>query len=47
MIREATRADRDVVAVTLARAFADDPATSYIFPDRAERVKELAPKRRA
>jgi ribosomal protein S18 acetylase RimI-like enzyme len=41
MIREATRADRDVVAAMLARAFADDPATSYIFPDRADRVKRL------
>lgn len=41
MIRVATRADRDAVALTLARAFADDPATSYIFPDRAERVKRL------
>ena len=41
MIRVATRADRDAVAVTLARAFADDPATSYIFPDRADRVIHL------
>ena len=41
MIREAIRADRDVVAAMLARAFADDPATSYIFPDRADRVKRL------
>ncbi|HEX7849483.1 MAG TPA: GNAT family N-acetyltransferase [Sphingomonas sp.] len=41
MIREATRADRDVVTAMLARAFADDPATSYIFPDRADRVKRL------
>ena len=41
MIREAIRADRDVVAAMLARAFADDPATSYIFPDRTDRVKRL------
>ncbi|MGN6820016.1 MAG: GNAT family N-acetyltransferase [Sphingomonas sp.] len=41
MIRQATKADRDVVATTLARAFADDPATSYIFPDRGDRVKRL------
>ena len=41
VIRVATRADRDAIAITLARAFADDPATSYIFPDRAERVRRL------
>lgn len=41
MIRDAGKADREAVAMTLARAFADDPATSYIFPDRADRVKRL------
>ena len=41
MIRQATRADRDVVATMLARAFADDPATSYIFPDAAEHAQRL------
>ena len=41
MIREAGNADREAVAMTLARAFADDPATSYIFPDRGDRVKRL------
>lgn len=41
MIRVAVKADREVIAATLARAFADDPATSYIFPDRDERVRRL------
>ena len=30
-----------LIAAMLARAFADDPAVSFIFPDKAERVKRL------
>ena len=41
VIRIAAKADREAIATTLARAFADDPATSYIFPDRADRVRRL------
>ena len=41
MIREATDADRTAVAAMLARAFADDPAMSYIFPDPRDRAKRL------
>ena len=41
VIRTGSKADRDVVAAMLARAFADDPATSYIFPDPAERARRL------
>lgn len=41
MIREAAPADRDAVSAMLARAFADDPATSYIFPDPRDRAKRL------
>lgn len=40
-IRDATVADRDAVVVTLSRAFADDPAMSYIFPDPAVRARSL------
>ena len=41
LIRLAGNADRTVVAGMLARAFADDPATSFIFPDPVERAKRL------
>ncbi len=40
-IREAGAGDRAAVATMLGRAFADDPAMSYIFPDAADRVKRL------
>ncbi|WP_293989173.1 GNAT family N-acetyltransferase [Sphingomonas sp.] len=41
MIRDAALADREPVAAMLARAFADDPAMSYIFPDPRDRAKRL------
>ncbi|MCP4025358.1 MAG: ATP-binding protein, partial [Sphingomonas sp.] len=34
-------ADRGRIAAMLARAFADDPAMAYIFPDRADRALRL------
>lgn len=34
-------ADRDAVAAMLARAFQDDPATSWILPDPTERARRL------
>ncbi|MBB4047422.1 MULTISPECIES: GNAT family N-acetyltransferase [Sphingomonas] len=40
-IREAGARDRAAVATMLGRAFADDPAMSYIFPDAADRAKRL------
>ncbi|MDY0958393.1 GNAT family N-acetyltransferase [Sphingomonas sp. CFBP8993] len=40
-IREAGADDRAAVATMLARAFADDPAMSYIFPDVADRARRL------
>ncbi len=43
-IRDAVSDDRAAVAAMLGRAFADDPAMSYIFPDpltRAERLPRL------
>ncbi|APX67719.1 GNAT family N-acetyltransferase [Sphingomonas sp. gentR] len=40
-IRDAGTGDRAAVAAMLGRAFADDPAMSYIFPDPAERAKRL------
>ena len=40
-IREAQADDRAAVARMLGRAFADDPAMSYIFPDPADRAKRL------
>lgn len=40
-IRAAMASDRAQVAATLARAFADDPAMSYIFPDRSARMRRL------
>mgnify|MGYP001028946507 FL=1 len=39
--RRATEADRDAVTAMLARAFQDDPATSYILPDPADRARRL------
>lgn len=41
MIRDATNTDRAAIAAMLARAFADDPAMSYIFPDPRDRAKRL------
>jgi len=40
-IRVAGNADKTRIAAMLARAFADDPATSYIFPDPAVRARKL------
>jgi ribosomal protein S18 acetylase RimI-like enzyme len=40
-IRVAGNADRARIAALLARAFADDPATSYIFPDPVVRARKL------
>lgn len=41
VIREAAAADRPAIAAMLARAFADDPAMTYIFPDPRDRAKRL------
>ena len=41
VIRDAAATDRPAVAAMLARAFADDPAMSYIFPDPRDRAKRL------
>ena len=40
-IRDAGSGDRAAVAAMLGRAFADDPAMYYIFPDAEERAKRL------
>ncbi len=40
-MRGAGKSDAAAIAAMLARAFADDPAVGFIFPDRAERVKRL------
>ncbi|WP_255586632.1 GNAT family N-acetyltransferase [Hephaestia mangrovi] len=40
-VRIAAHADRPAVAAMLARAFADDPAMRFIFPDPADRAKRL------
>ncbi|MDQ1230149.1 GNAT family N-acetyltransferase [Sphingomonas sp. SORGH_AS_0879] len=40
-IRDAVNDDRAAVAAMLGRAFADDPAMSYIFPDPVERARRL------
>jgi GNAT superfamily N-acetyltransferase len=40
-IRVADSGDRAAVAAMLARAFAEDPATNFIFPDPAERARRL------
>ena len=40
-VRPAAAADRDRVVATLARAFADDPAMAYLFPDPATRPERL------
>jgi len=40
-MRLATRTDRRVVAAMLARAFRDDPAFAYIFPDPVDRARRL------
>lgn len=39
--RLATRSDRRAVSAMLARAFADDPALAWIFPDPALRARRL------
>jgi len=41
VIRDATAADGAAIAGMLARAFADDPAMCYIFPDPRDRAKRL------
>ena len=41
-IRVAGNADKARIAAMLARAFADDPATSYIFPDPMVRARKLS-----
>ena len=40
-VRVADSRDRAAIAATLARAFGEDPATSFIFPDPARRAKQL------
>ena len=40
-VRIAGAGDGAIVAATLARAFADDPAVGFIFPDKADRLKRL------
>jgi ribosomal protein S18 acetylase RimI-like enzyme len=40
-IQEATPEHRDAVVAMLSRAFADDPAMRYIFPDPMTRAKRL------
>ena len=37
----AGRVDRVAIAAMLARAFADDPAMTYIFPDPVDRARRL------
>lgn len=40
-VQLATASDRALLAQALARAFADDPAMSWIFPDAAVRARKL------
>ncbi len=40
-VRVAGNADRDRIGAMLARAFADDPAMRFIFPDPADRATRL------
>lgn len=40
-MRIAGDGDGAAIAAMLARAFADDPAVSFIFPDKAERMRRL------
>lgn len=40
-VRVAGDAERARIATLLARAFADDPAMAFIFPDAADRAKRL------
>lgn len=40
-VRLASRADREPVAQLLTRAFTDDPAMAYIWPDPAARARGL------
>lgn len=40
-VRVAGNADRARIATLLARAFADDPAMVFLFPDATERAKRL------
>lgn len=41
MTRAVTAPDRADIATMLARAFADDPAMSWIFPDHDDRARRL------
>lgn len=38
---DASNADRDRISDMFARAFADDPALSFIFPDPLDRARRL------
>jgi hypothetical protein len=38
-VRRATPADLDAVATTLDLAFRDDPVSSWLFPDAADRAR--------
>jgi len=40
-VRVAGNRDRSSIAATLARAFGEDPATSFIFPDPVRRARQL------
>lgn len=40
-VRLAARSDRAATSAMLARAFADDPALSWLFPDRVLRARRL------
>lgn len=40
-VRLCVRSDRATVAALLARAFANDPAMTWIFPDPAERARRM------
>ncbi len=46
-VRKASRADVDALARTLARAFDDDPLTTWMFPDPRARHRALPPMFRA
>ncbi len=41
VIRPATEADRPAIIDVLARAFIDDPALAWLFPDAARRLEKL------
>ena len=42
LTRPARADERHVVSDVLARAFIDDPAMSWLFPDRTDRIRRLA-----